>query len=613
MPPAEAIPPPICPVAKCCYSTIQLPEASIQRLAPITEKVLSASTTVYAIDQKNRGMSDPATFTANSTPIHALIPSSDEKRFLSAAETDRFINIFSLEENKHLGALVAESDVSRVSLFQGSQEVLLAAATADGVVEVFRAPFEPALASTESPVASRKRKASTRKGEAKIRIVRPNGKDVVPVADVSVHEEELVLAWVEGGVNVEFERVRWANEGSLILSGSVDITRTRDAGLGANGAVMNGVKEVGKMAVDQSHTIVVGGDDMQDVGMEDAPPAASVSDVEDDDEQSSPEDDDDADSVREAEEPSFADRFQALEVSAKPTSALAPLPEKRSLEPPAANALTAVLTQALKTNDTALLESCLRTTNTQTILNTVRKLPSPMAVTLLEKLSDRLARKPGRAGSLGNWVRWTLVAHGGYLVTLPSLVRTLSGLHSTLNTRAGALPRLLALQGRLDMLHAQVQLRHTMRAATTGEAVGTDEGVLYIEGETPESDSSADDESDQEPEEVGMEGMRIEDASYIKSPAAFDDEEEDDGRGSSAEEGFLDTEDEDDDDDMDSDEREDDARAFLDLEASESEESEDGEGDADSVDYDDVDQVSGEEEEEVVVKKTGKNKAKTIR
>ena len=562
-------------------------------------------------------MSDPATFTANSTPIHTLIPSNDEKRFLSAAETDRFINIFSLEENKHLGALVAESDVSRASLFQGSQESLLAAVTADGVVEVFRAPFEPTLASTESPVASRKRKASTRKGEAKVRIVRPNGKNVVPVADVSVHEEDLVLAWVEGGVNVEFERVRWANEGSLILSGSVDITRAKGAGLGVNGAVMNGVKEVGKMAVDQSHAIVVGGDDMQDVGMEDAPPAASASDVEDDDEQSSPDDDDDTDSVREAEEPSFADRFQALEVSAKPTSTLALLPEKRSLEPPAANALTAVLTQALRTSDTALLESCLQTTDTQTILNTVRKLPSPMAAILLEKLSDRLARKPGRAGSLGNWVRWTLVAHGGYLVTLPNLVRTLSGLHSTLNTRAGALPRLLALQGRLDMLHAQVQLRHTMRAAAAGEAVGTDEGVLYVEGETPESDSSADDESDQEPEEVGMEGMRIEDASYIKSPAAFDDEEEDDGSdGSSAEEDFSESEDEDeddddDDDDMDSDEG-DDARAFLDLEASESEGSEGG-GDVDSVDYDDVDQISGEEEDEVVVKGTGKNKAKTIR
>lgn len=552
-------------------------------------------------------MSEPATFTANSTPIHTLIASKDEKLFLSAAETDRFINIFSLTENKRLGALVAESDVLRVSILQGSQEDILAVVTAEGVVEVFKAPFEHGVASTNLPAASRKKGASTRKGEAKVKIVRPNSKDTVSVADVSVHGEELVLAWVEGGVNVEFERVRWANEGSLILSGSVDITRTKTTGLCANGAVMNGVKDVGKMVVDQSQTMVVGGDDTQDVGMEDAPAPTPASDVEDEDgeeEQPSPEDaEDDADSVEGPEEPSFADRFQALEVSAKPTSALAPLPTKRSLEPPTANALTAVLTQALKTNDTTLLESCLHTTDTQTILNTVRKLSSPMAVTLLERLSDRLARKPGRAGSLGDWVRCTLVAHGGYLITLPNLVRTLSGLYSTLNTRAGALPRLLQLQGRLDMLHAQVQLRHTIRAATKGEGNGADEGVLYVEGQTPESDS--DDESDEEPEEVGMEGMKIEDASYIKSPVAFDDE-----RGSSADEGFLESEDVEDDDDMDSDEREEDERAFLDLEASESE---DDDGDADSVDYDDVDQASGEEEEEVVVKKVGKDKAKARR
>jgi hypothetical protein len=157
------------------------------------------------------------------------------------------------------------------------------------------------------------------------------------------------------------------------------------------------------------------------------------------------------------------------------------------------------------------------------------------------------------------------------------------------------------------MLHAQVQLRQTIRAATTGKGDGEDENVLYVEGQTPESDS--DDESDEEPEEVGMEGMRIEDASYIKSPAAFNNDE--DERGSSADEGFLESEDDEDDDDMDSDEREEDEMAFLDLEASESE-NDDGD-DADSVDYDDVDDVSGEEEEEIPVKKVGKDKAKARR
>jgi U3 small nucleolar RNA-associated protein 5 len=520
-----------------------------------------------------------------------------------------------LADNKSLGSLVAESDVTRVSLFQGAQEDILAAVTAEGVVEVFKAPFSPIV--PDSAAASRKKKALTRKGEAKVRIVRPNGKDVVSIADVSVQDEELVLVWVESGVNVEFERVRWAHteDGSLVLSGTVDITRTKTNAFAANGAVMNGVKEVGKMAVDQSHAIVVAGGDTEDVGMEDAPVVSAESEEEDEEEEEeeeeegeeSPSDADDEEAAETAGEASFADRFNALEVAAKPTSALATLPTKKGpLAPPAANALTSVLTQALKTNDTPLLESCLHTTDSNTIMNTVRKLPSPLAVPLLETLAERLARKPGRAGSLGEWVRWTLVAHGGYLVTLPNLVRTLSALYSTLNTRAGALPRLLALQGRLDMLQAQVQLRKTIRSAAEGKGDGTDEGVLYVEGETPESDESGDDESDQEPEEVGMEGMmRIEDASYIKSPAAFADseeEEEEDVEEDVDEE--LDNEDEDDEESVDDDEE--DARAFLDVEASESEDDEGDDDDADSVDYDDVDESGAEEEQHPVPVKASK-------
>ncbi|KAA8895649.1 Dip2/Utp12 family-domain-containing protein [Sphaerosporella brunnea] len=557
---------------KNSLSNIQLPDTSIRRLAPTAEKVLCASHTIYAIDKENPVT--PQTFTAHSTLVHSLIASKDEESFLSAAETDRFINIFSLAKNKSLGSLVAESDVARISLLQGAQEDILAAVTAEGVVEVFKSPFEPIAA---DPAASRKKKALTRKGEAKIRIVRPNGKDTVSIADVSVHDEELILVWVEGGVNVVFERVRWANaeDGGLVLSGTVDITRSKTNAFAVNGAVMNGVKEVGKMAVDQSTAIVIGGDDMGDVGMEDAPePAKEPEDEEEEEEETSPEDDEE--DAQENGEASFADRFQALEVAAKPSGALPTVNNKTALEPPAANALTSVLVQALKTNDTTLLESCLHTTDSDIIMNTVRKLPSSLAVPLLERLAERLARKPGRAGSLGEWVRWTLVAHGGYLVTLPKLVRTLSGLYSTLNTRANALPRLLALQGRLDMLQAQVQLRQSFRAvAVQPEERPSEEAVVYVEGQTPESDSS-DDESDQEPEEVGMEGMRIEDASYIKSPAAFDSSSDDESeRGSSVEEGFMDSDDEED-DDIDSDEAEEDARAFLDVEASESE----GEDDA---------------------------------
>src|SRR5690606_2148375 len=99
------------------------------------------------------------------------------------------------------------------------------------------------------------------------------------------------------------------------------------------------------------------------------------------------------------------------------------------------------------------------------------------------------------------------------LVSLPNLVKTLSTLHGTLTTRAAALPRLLALQGRLDMLNAQLELRNSMRGVGEyGSAAASrerEEQVTYIEGQE-------DDSSDEEPEEVGMEGLAIEDASFVK-------------------------------------------------------------------------------------------------
>lgn len=511
--------------------------------------------------------------------------------------------MFSVAEQKSIGALVAESDVKTIALHS---DAVLIAVTIDGIVEVFRAPFEPAP--TDSAAVPRKRKTVTRKGDAKVKIVRPGSTERVNIADASLQGEDLVVAWAENGINMQFEKIRWSSpeDGSLVLNGLVELTRSKVTGIGGgSGAAMNGAKDMGKVSVDQSKAVVIGGVDTQDVGMADA---SDISDEEE--EQIDDASDDDEDDEKEPEEPSFAEKFQALEVSSAAktvastaltitSSALA----KKEIQPPSAGSLTTVLTQALKTDDTALLESCLHTTDSSSILATVRRLNSTMAVSLLERLAERIARRPGRAGSLGVWVRWTLVAHGGYLVSLPDLMRTLSGLYSTLNTRAGALPRLLALQGRLDMLHAQVDLRKALRNSAEGsldsDGAG-DKGVLYVEGQ--ERDSSSDDESDDEPEEVGMQGLQIEDASFIKGGAGDDTEDEDmdkGAEGSSEEED--EEEEEDEDEDQEDEEEEEGVNGFLDIEASEAS----GEEEEDEVDYDDVDvEILDTDEEENVSSKS---------
>ncbi|KAH9908169.1 NUC189-domain-containing protein [Xylariomycetidae sp. FL2044] len=161
----------------------------------------------------------------------------------------------------------------------------------------------------------------------------------------------------------------------------------------------------------------------------------------------------------------------------------------RSLAPPSLSSLGTVLTQALRTDDTDLLESCLHTTDITTIRNTIERLDSTLAGALLSKLAARMHRRPGRAGSLITWVQWTLVAHGGALATQPGLAKKLGELHRVLEERSRGLNPLLALKGKLDLLEAQMELRRRMHQnVDVDEDAHEDGGVIYVEGEGSDVD-----------------------------------------------------------------------------------------------------------------------------
>ena len=152
----------------------------------------------------------------------------------------------------------------------------------------------------------------------------------------------------------------------------------------------------------------------------------------------------------EDEEPSFGDLLRArggetVDISGQedpeqPAQATNP---RRNLATPSANSLGTVLSQALRTNDVSLLESCLHVSNLHEIRATIERLPSPQASTLLQKCAERMHKRPGRAGSLMVWIQWTIVSHGGYLATQPAVMHELNQLYRVVKTRATALPSLL--------------------------------------------------------------------------------------------------------------------------------------------------------------------------
>ncbi|KAI0485613.1 Dip2/Utp12 family-domain-containing protein [Xylaria cf. heliscus] len=160
----------------------------------------------------------------------------------------------------------------------------------------------------------------------------------------------------------------------------------------------------------------------------------------------------------------------------------------RSLAHPSHSSLGTVLSQALRTDDAELLESCLRVTDGNTIDNTIQRLDSTLAGILLTKLASRMHRRPGRAGSLMTWVQSTLICHGGALAAQPGLVKRLGELQRVLDERARGLNSLLALKGKLDLMNAQLKLRRQQWNSEVDDDVQEDEGVIYVEGEDSDAD-----------------------------------------------------------------------------------------------------------------------------
>lgn len=348
-------------------------------------------------------------------------------------------------------------------------------------------------------------------------------------------------------------------------------------------ARLNSGKNARSTRLDESTTVVGGGQaghgdvDMEDAGKD----VIEISSAEEESHYSSSDDEDDAapavngdgdeedrpvdDETADPEELSFGDRLRAQEpepvqesrivdventFGTEDTRALAASSTNRPLSAPSASSLGTVLTQALRTNDQELLESCLRVIDIDTIYATVERLPSPLVGNLLQKLAERLHKKPGRAGVLMVWVQWSLAAHGGYLASQPQLVRQLATLNKVLKERASGLQPLLSLKGRLDMLQAQLELRRRNQKKAAGD--DEDEAVIYVEGED-DYESSVDDDDDAVPESTRK---RIRDVDNEDDEESSDDEmpttmevDEDSDEGSEDSEGLIDDEAEETDDD----------------------------------------------------------------
>ena len=568
---------------------------STNTLYPIGSSLICASHTAYIIDPDST--KTPLSFAAFTNPVRSIVASSRDREtfsFLTAAEYDHSMSVFSSGSDQSIGSLRTENEVLSTTLYlEGRQaagviengntsdhilhpQEVLAVVNKDGILEFFPAPFSFGKSTNSKDPESLKsrRKQMTRKAEAQIRVLRPEtSASIVPLIDAVFDNDDIVFAWVEGGVNPIFDRLKWRNQknGALLFAGLRDIFKAK-SGTGLGAVVMNGVKDLGKSYADESQAVIANGGETDELattsgareiidissGVEESdsdnemlpepiPSEEKPKDVDVEMEDAKSVDDDDEttgagqqlqriEEPEEPEEPSFGDIMRANAPEPVDVQAKFEDPNARALAPvgggqlslPSGMTLSTVLTQSLRTNDVNLLETCFHERNLNIVRATIERLDSSLAAPLIQKLAERLHSRPGRAGGMMVWIQWTAVAHGGYIAGQPEVMKKLAELRRVVDDRANSLQALLKLKGKLDMLEAQTNLRKSMQARSrmTNATEDDQEGIIYVEGQ---EESDTDDEDDLKPSNSVKSNGRLTEPEVNESMDQSESEDEDDG------------------------------------------------------------------------------------
>ncbi|KAL4919974.1 Dip2/Utp12 family-domain-containing protein [Aspergillus aurantiobrunneus] len=506
--------------------------------------VICASQAPHIINLEDES---PTTFPAMRNSIQTILTSSTNSvldGLFLASDNDRYINVFDPKKGQLAMNLVAEREVTSLSLYSkqdaGStlalEKQVLAAVTQDGTIELFTRPFvrPQGLEGSKSNSLKARSMQMTKRAESSIRITKSHtSEDLVPVVSVSFQGPDLLVAWTHGGIVPLFERVRWLNKETeeLAFTGVKSIAKTKSSSI-LQSATTNGSKNANESHVNEKGIVVEQGnladddidmegskhdatsvDDSEVDSEDDEEPkqqktkaaqdkGESESDVEMQNAAESGVEDDNEDEDEATGEPSFGELMKAqaaeeidveaeLEDDVHARSLIPGKPITAAQQIPSGVSLSTVLSQSLKTNDTDMLEACFHIGDADTIRTTIQRLDSPLAATLLQRLAERLSARPGRYGHLLVWVQWTCIAHGGALAGNKNLLKQMSTLFKVMDQRSSTLSSLLLLKGKLDMLDAQLSLRQSLRENADQVDSEDEENVIYVEGYDDEEDEDS--------------------------------------------------------------------------------------------------------------------------
>ncbi|GEQ70803.1 hypothetical protein JCM33374_g4482 [Metschnikowia sp. JCM 33374] len=456
------------------------------------------------------------TFPAHVQPVISITPViSDPDLFLTAAEGDRFINLYSISRNSTKAVLVAPSSVTSVALGVCGDLSIVSAITETGTLEIFKNPLSSEAQPQESSKKRRKQLASSvqsKHSDSSIKYTRPADEirnpddELLVVNAVSATESVLHTTWMENGSISRFDAVPWHTETGFAFAGPIVIAKSRQEIKPTNHAEAGHDVAAPKLYT-EGHTVVTDGTAFQ----------TDLIHSEDDDE----------------DDETLAERLEKLSGGSQRRSALG----KKKLRKHTTGTLTVVLSQALRNNDHSLLETVLANRDPTIVQNTISRLDSSLAVVLLDRLGERITRQQQRFDQMNFWLKWIIIIHGGVLSSMPNLNNKLASLHAVLTKKASTLPRLLELQGRLNMIEQQTVLKKEILNGSNvqNDYDDADTDVEYVEEIDDAVESGIIGSDDDDDDDIDMEGVD----DYVEED---DEEEEIRGLPENDEDGLSDVE-----------------------------------------------------------------------
>ncbi|PWN53821.1 NUC189-domain-containing protein [Violaceomyces palustris] len=448
----------------------------------VNQRLLAAHHSIHLLGLETGASRTVATYTGHASPITHILWLND-KVFLTAAEGDRIVYLWSTAEaplgakpitGRPVATLALDSAVRCAAVTASDEEPKILIVSQSGEVGIYGLPSTDQKTPTQG--SGRKAKSSSLPSLTKLcQMEATTGSDslwldVCFVPSAAGETDKIRLARLIKGAKVLIDEVALLDAQTGQLKRKITLSRSVSSiepfpREGDEGGLTGGINRTQRY-VDPPQSGVSRGStgltSLDDVGI-----AGGIAG-------SGP-------AQSEGQEPTLAQRLRSLGVRSGvsdngDSDEEEGADRKRNLISEAS--LSTSLSQALHSGDSALLSSCLSHTDSALIRATVRKISGPMAVRLLEECVARLNGRGSKGnngaskGTLGSqrargiteWCRATMLSHMGYLMSIPNLVTRMASLHSTLSARLSSHERLLALNGRLELVLSQIEMRASYAA-----------------------------------------------------------------------------------------------------------------------------------------------------